>query len=420
MSHAAETASRIDSPATATEAGGTPFLGLAPFLRASVAGSDLRGPAQEFLARAQQAQDDANLWMNLSTAFFSLGQRELGFSIQGEALAMQRRYELPARRQPARYRLLMLMAPGDLAENTPLDCLLEDSCVDLICYYATPEAPLPEPLPAHDALIVTMSEHDGNRRLLQVLEERLANWPRPVLNRPQSIPHTDRGRASQLLQHIPGLLAPLTYRVARATLAAVRSGAVGLEAVAPELAFPVIVRPLGSQAGRDLARIAAPAELEDYLARVGDAEFFIARFVDYSGDDGLFRKLRIALLRGQPYICHMAISAHWMIHYLNAGMYEDAGKRVEEERFMADFAQFAARHAVALAEVHRRFGLDYVCIDCAETRDGEFLVFEIDHTMVVHAMDSAELFPFKPGHIRTLQTAFENLLGELAGQPDSA
>ena len=79
----------------------TAFLGLAPFLRMSIAGTDLLPIGQEMLAQAQQAPDDANLWMNLSTALLCLGQRELGLAIQAQALEMQRVYHLAALRQPA-------------------------------------------------------------------------------------------------------------------------------------------------------------------------------------------------------------------------------------------------------------------------------------------------------------------------------
>lgn len=396
----------------------TPYLGLAPFLRMSIAGEDLNGPAQQLLVQANQQSENANLWMNLATAFFSIGQRELGLAIQGQALQMGNFYTVKAARQPARRRLLALMAPGDLADNTPLDCLLENGDVELLCYYASPEAPLPSPVPAHDALFVAMSDKPENWPLLKALEALLANWDRPVLNRPEYIRNTDRGRASQLLQGIAGLVQPLTHRVPRATLQAVAAGRAKLEDVVPYSAFPIILRPVGSQAGRDLARMTAAGDLGPYLDQVKDPEFFLARFVDYSGEDGLFRKFRVVLIRGVPYACHMAISAHWMIHYLNAGMYEDAAKRAEEERFMEDFDTFAQRHGAALAKVYRRFKLDYVCIDCAETRSGELLVFEIDHIMVVHAMDAADLFPFKPVHIGKVKAAFENLLGADRPGPD--
>ncbi|TXI37638.1 MAG: hypothetical protein E6Q51_02880, partial [Methylophilus methylotrophus] len=171
------------------------------------------------------------------------------------------------------------------------------------------------------------------------------------------------------------------------------------------------------QAGNNLARITSANELADYLKEVTSPDFFVSRFVDYSSHDGQFRKYRIAMLRGEPFICHMAISSDWMVHYVNAGMYESAEKREEEGLFMQNFNRFATRHQAALSAIYARLQLDYLCIDCAETSDGKLLVFEIDHIMAVHAMDSASLFPFKAGQIAKLQHAFEQYLYTLQTQP---
>lgn len=396
----------------------TTFLGLAPFLRASVGGQELKPYAEALLAEAQQRQTDGPLWMNLSVAMQCIGQRDIGLSIQSMALEQQRIFHLPAMQQPVLTRLLVLMAPGDIAANTPIDCLLERTDVDLTLYYVSQPDPLALPVPEHDAVLVAISESDANRATLLALEDRLKGWPQPVINQPARIPCVGRDAASALLQDVPGIVMPPTLRCGRASLQVVAADQTTLADTFSGLDFPIIVRPYDSQAGRDLARIASAEELAAYLAKVQANDFFIARFVDYSGDDGLFRKFRIALIDGQPYACHMAVSDHWMIHYLNAGMYEDAGKRAEELAFMDHFDDFAQRHRAALDEITRRTGLDYLLIDGAETRDGKLLVFEIDHTMVVHAMDSEELFPYKQQHIAKARNAFRAYLQRLtAGSP---
>src|ERR1700680_1865526 len=97
-----------------------------------------------------------------------------------------------------------------------------------------------------------------------------------------------------------------------------------------------------------------------YLRERAEGEFYIAPFVDYRGPDGLFRKYRIALIDGEPFACHMAISEHLMVHYLKAGMRESAEKRAEEARFMAGFDNdFRRRHATAFRAIAERVGLDY-------------------------------------------------------------
>jgi hypothetical protein len=120
--------------------------------------------------------------------------------------------------------------------------------------------------------------------------------------------------------------------------------------------------------------------------------------------------MRIALIDGRPYACHMGVSSHWMIHYLNAGMYDDPKKREDEAAFMDGFDAFAERHRAAFEAIYELTGLEYLCIDCAETKDGQLLIFEIDPTMVVHSMDPADLFPYKQLHMKKVKDAFRKLL----------
>jgi hypothetical protein len=105
-----------------------------------------------------------------------------------------------------------------------------------------------------------------------------------------------------------------------------------------------------------------------------------------------------------------------MIYYLNADMKGNAGKRAEEARFMAEFDEgFARRHGAALAAIAQRVGLDYFGIDCAETADGRLLLFEADIAMIVHAMDSPAIFPYKPPQMRKVFDAFCALLHRRSG-----
>lgn len=386
------------------------FRGLAPFLRRSIAGDDMLALAQGLLSAAQSSPDDANLLMDLSIAMFCINRPDLGHAIQKEALTLSQHYALPARRPPAHLRLLMLMAPGDLAANTPLECLLEDCDIDLDLFYLSPEHPSLADLPPHDALFVAVGEFDRNLPLLAWLDKALTNWPRPVLNAPGAIPQLARHLASQLLQGIPGLLTPATHRVSRNIIQQLADGEQDLATIESDCRFPVILRPVGSQAGQDLARIAGPVDLSAYLGQVDAADFFLANFIDYSSADRLFRKARVVLVNGKPFIAHMAVSAHWMVHYVNAGMYEEATKRTEEANFMADFPSFAERHRVAFQAIWQHTGLDYLCLDCAETQAGELLIFEAGNAMVVHAMDSNELFPYKPKYIAKTLQAFREML----------
>jgi hypothetical protein len=55
-------------------------------------------------------------------------------------------------------------------------------------------------------------------------------------------------------------------------------------------------------------------------------------------------------------------------------------------------------------------GLDYYAIDCAQTLDGRLLIFEADTAMLVHAMDPADVYPYKETQMQKVFTAFREML----------
>lgn len=401
-----------DSPCATLDE--VPYLGLGPFLRSSIAGQDLRVAARQVLAQLAAAPGNPNVLMNASIVLQCLNQQEMGLAFQREALAAQRTYRIAARQQPARLRLLVLVAPGDIQSNTPLECLLENSDIDLVFYYVFKDDARLASAPAHDILFVGICDSDEHRDLLHVLQDTLANWPQPVLNAPQYLPLTGRDVASTVLRQVPHLLVPPTVRMPRATLAALAAGPTQVADHMEGYDFPLILRPVGSQAGECLEKITSPAEVAHYLASVDALEFFMAPFVDYSDSQGQFRKIRVALIDGAAFVCHMAVSSHWMVHYVNAGMYQDASKREAEAQFMRDFGSFVQKHQSAFEAIAQRMPLEYLVIDCAETQNGDLLLFEIDHIGVVHAMDVDSLFPYKKHHMQKVQNAFCHLLYRLA------
>jgi len=123
------------------------------------------------------------------------------------------------------------------------------------------------------------------------------------------------------------------------------------------------------------------------------------------------------IVDGKAYACHMAIAEEWKVWYLNADMAVSVPHRLEEALFMESFdLDFAARHAAALTEMSARIGLDYVAIDCAETRNGSLLIFEADNTAIVHDMDPPDIFPYKAPQMRKVFDAFVAMLDRRARQ----
>jgi glutathione synthase/RimK-type ligase-like ATP-grasp enzyme len=402
----------LETPVTPT--------GLAVLARVAFAGGDLAPFWNEACGRIGADATDAAAAMDLSVIAQLVGHREDGLSLQAQALASRRVYSRPQQAARPSVRLLAFMAPGDFMANTPLEFLLENSDVRLDMVYLTPDAPVPNRVPEHDLAIVAVAESEANRPILHALEPIVRAWHRPVLNRPERIAALSRDGACALLRSAPGIEIPRTVRVGRAQLARLAVGKLRLEALLPGAAFPIIARPLASHAGKGLARLDDEAALRGYLAEQPEDTFYVAPFVDYRSADGMFRKYRVALIEGEAFACHMAISQHWMVHYLNAGMIEDATKREEEARFMAGFDEgFARRHAGALRAITERSGLDYVALDCGETPDGRLLIFEVDVAMIVHMMDPPDLFPYKQPQMRKVCDAFRRML-QRRGAPPTA
>jgi glutathione synthase/RimK-type ligase-like ATP-grasp enzyme len=382
-------------------------MGVARLTKMAVAGIDLRPLWRTLIAKVIDGTIKAGEGLDLSLIAQLLGDKPAGLAIQNEILSSHQLFRSPCAVTKPRLRVLALAAATDMGSNMPIEFLLEQSDIELMTLYMIPEIELPDTLPDHDIAIVIASDSSECRDALRKIERAAPKWPCPLLNPPQSVCNLDRDKLHRLLDGIAGLEIPATIAIAREQLSD----------VATDLVFPVIVRPRGSHAGAGLAKLDGPDALKRFLDEQQAQEFFIARFIDYSNDDGLFRKYRVVFIDGRPYACHMAVADRWDIWYLNAGMSASASKRLEEQTFMQTFDNgFARRHATALAGIANRIGLDYFTVDCAETKGGSLLIFEADNTAIVHDMDPPDIFPYKLPQMRRVFDAFAAMLDRRAQQ----
>jgi hypothetical protein len=398
-------------------------IGMARLAKMAFDGKDLRPMWRDLIAKLLDGTAEAGEGLDLSLIAQLLGDKQAGLAIQHEILNSHQLFRSPCLTRQPRLRVLALAAATDMGSNTPIEFLLEESGIELMILYVIPEVELPVPLPDHDVAIVIASDSEDCRDALRKIDQAASRWPRPLLNPPEFVCNLDRDKLHRLLDGIDGLEIPATIGVEREQLSQASRSAAALAGIAADLAFPVIVRPRGSHAGVGLAKVDDAAAMARYLDTRQEPQFFISRFVDYSGSDGLFRKYRVVFVDGRPYACHMAIAERWDIWYLNAGMSESVAKRLEEETFMRTFdIGFARRHATALAGMADRIGLDYFTVDCAETKNGALLIFEADNTAVVHNMDPPDVFPYKPPQMRKIFEAFAAMLylRVRLGQEDAA
>jgi hypothetical protein len=386
-------------------------IGFARLTTMAFGGADLGPLRDRLMAKVADGTAGAGEGLDLSLIAQLMGDRQTGMAIQAEVLAFHQLFRSPCSAEKPKLRVLALAAAIDMGGNTPIEFLLENSGIELLTLYVVAGVELPAPLPDHDVAIVIASDSDECREALRKIDRTASRWPRPLLNPPRLVGNLDRDKLHRLLSGIEGLDIPVTTSATRARLSELARPNAGAADLAADLEFPIIVRPLGSHAGVGLAKLDDRAAIGRYLAGRPEQEFFVSRFVDYAGDDGLFRKYRIVVIDGRPYACHMAIAERWDIWYLNAGMAFSESKRLEEANFMRTFDQaFAARHRRALAAMIDRIGLDYFTVDCAENRRGELLIFEADNTAVVHNMDSPDLFPYKAPQMRAIFEAFAAML----------
>ena len=402
-------------PLDPAEAGAS--IGLAALARMAFEGVDQQPLFARLVERASAEGGDPVALMDLATMLLLNSQIENGLGVQAQALAAQRLYRRPSP-GPAELKVLSLMTAGDMMANTPLDFLLAGSDIELISLYVDASGELPEVLPEHDVAFLAVGESEANQPVLRALAPRLAAWPRPLLNADApKIASLTRDGACALMAGAEGVVAPAAARLDRIEMTRLASGVLTPGEVIPGAAFPVIARPIGSHAGAGLLKLDDPAAVFTYLTEQAAERFYVSPFIDYSGPDGLYRKHRIVVVEGRPFVCHMAVSPRWMVHYLNADMLENPANREEEARFFTGFDDdFAVRHAAAFKALHQRFGLDYFGIDSGETKDGQLLVFEVDVAMIVHDMDPPDLFPYKKPQMTKVFDAFQGMLRKAAGR----
>ncbi|GAB5449479.1 ATP-grasp domain-containing protein [Gymnodinialimonas sp.] len=398
-------------------------LGTALLTKFAYGGVDLTAFREELSVLCQHRATRAGALMDLSTIDQLQGDLHGGLARQAEALEICAAYRTHGHPN-APLTLLVFAAPIHMGGNTPVEFLLPGKGVTIITLYL-PHDPADDAtltLPAHDVAFCAAPADaaDAHKTFDRVRALSQAS-DAPVLNLPARLIKPERDRLPALLGAVPGLRLPKTVSVDRADLcAALQDGweAAFLHGAGP---YPYVVRPAGSHAGQGLQKITSRADFLDYLDAREEPTFFVSEFINYAGPgDGLFRKYRVILVDGVPYPCHMAISDHWDVWYMNADMSGSAAKRAEEAAFMAGFADdFAPRHARAFEALYQSLGLDYVGVDCAEDAEGNLVVFEADNALIVHDMDCTETFPYKTAPMQQIFAAFARMLRTKCDAPST-
>jgi hypothetical protein len=343
-----------------------------------------------------QEKDLGNKFMKLFIILQNFKMDAFALEMQDQAFLHRHVFRFLSPPQP-QIRLLVIAGPGNMSHNVPLDFVVFNQNIQLDYFYVVDDNTSWESIPDHDIAILGLGQASHHNALHRCIEKQRKRWVRPFLNNAQGVMHCARDSLYDLLKDDPDVRVPRTQRVTREDLG--------------EVSLPCLLRPIDSHGGEDFEKIADASALTHYLYKSACDVFYVSDYLDCSQPDGRFRKFRIAMIDTQPYVCHLAISDDWVVHYKSAHMELSLQKRQEEEKFMREFdAVFRVQYGAALSRIAHRLGLDYVVLDCAISREGQLVLFEADIGAWIHDTDDPDVYPYKSEIMNKAFTAFTKML----------
>ncbi len=306
---------------------------------------------------------------------------------------------------------VLILSGADMG-NVPLEHLLpEDSVTRIWWFPAHADAGASARLPPFDLVFNGIGDPDMAGAAEPAVRSFLKHCRKPVLNHPDLVLITRRDRLAEALAGIDGLHIPRVYRIAAKAAGAELRRQIADAGLAP----PLLLRPPASHGGEGVIRIDDWAGLGADASQVA-AGWYATEFANCAAADGFVRKYRIAFVGGEPLPYHLAIAAHWMVHYRSADMPGHAWKLAEEAVFLDDWARVLGdRAAGAIAAVGRRLALDFCGIDFGVAPDGLPVLFEANATMLIHPEDPAGPLAFKNPAVQRIVDAMKALLRRRAG-----
>jgi hypothetical protein len=292
--------------------------------------------------------------------------------------------------------LLLVAARGG---NIPTQHWIDDRHFNITAIHADFYDPS-QPLPPHALVVNAIGDADLCAIALARADELLARSAAPVINPPGLVRATSRADNARRLAQVPGVIAPRTRAVPRATILA-----------ADGLSFPLLLRVPGFHTGRHFRYV----ENRDALRQAADAlpgeQVLAIEYLDARGPDGMARKYRVMFIDGALYPLHLAISADWKVHYFTAAMATNAAHRDEERRFLDDMPAILGERAMAaLGGIGAALGLDYGGVDFALAPDGSVLLFEANATMVINPPEPDPIWNYRRRAISDVLRAAKEML----------
>lgn len=325
-----------------------------------------------------------------------------------QAHALRPLTTLPALEQPAKFAVLLLMAPG--VANTPTDFLVGKGNYDahFVCLLPGIEHDI-DLLRRHaDVVVNLVSDADLGQGMLPLARATVERLGRPVINHPDKIKPTDRAAMAAALAEIPGCRVPRTRHISRTDLLNDPTGTAAF-------ALPFLLRVAGKHGGDDFELIEDRAEIPAFIERAPGEDYYLIDYIDYQSPDGHFRKYRFIFTDERVLPYHLAIGDSWKVHHYTTDMAKHAWMQEEEAAFLrAPEMVFSPANYASLRAIQRAVGLDYFGIDCGLDSAGNVVVFEVNASMLVHDYNAD--FPYKDPYVAEIKRAFDAMLEKRATQ----
>jgi tetratricopeptide (TPR) repeat protein len=368
---------------------------------------DLPAAEKHFKIALDLNPDLANAHQGLASISHRLGledeschHRDMGFGKQPISTLAYR-----GRGKPIQLLVLGSALEGNIPWRFLIDSNVFQTTIIAVEYFDTQL-----PLPLHQLIINAIGDADLCQNGLEIANQLIKKSQAPIINRPDAVLQTGRLMNAQRLGILLGVVAP---RMALVSKTDIISGQ-ALEMLADkEFTFPLLLRSPGFQGGNYFVCVDGPNELNSAVEELPGESQLAIEFIDSRSEDRLFRKYRVMSINGSFYPIHLAISAHWKVHYVTSDMSNNAKYRNEEDAFLNDFSTFLGSTAITVLErISQALGLDYCGIDFGMDKNGNILLYEANSTMVFNPPTHEKQWDYKRAAIENALAATKRMFLE--------
>ena len=311
----------------------------------------------------------------------------------------------------------ILWVHSALGGNVPIEFLLDSHVFHRYAFAAEFFEPGVE-LPSHDVVFNALGDPDFCGSSFDAVEKALDKTTAPIVNRPSAVRSTGRLENARRLSCISGLVTPRVAEFSREVLASAEAPQALMEA---RFAWPLLVRSPGFHTGEHFVKVDAPEGLADGVASLPGDKLLVLQFLDTRGADGFYRKYRTMIVDGRLHPLHLAVSAHWKVHYFSSDMADRADHRREDEAFLEDMPGVLGPRAMqSLEGIRNLLDLDYGGIDFALDGEGRVVVFEANATMVIVKPADDPRWSYRVAPVERVQKAVVRMLRRRAGRADES